>query len=179
MTDQLEYIMRSVWMPGDHIRPSDQFLEHYRHKMEVAKRFQPRNVVEIGTRCGYSLAAFSVGHKSSYLCFDAGVDHDSERCEEHWHTVVSDLMLDAKLIVVNSQSLIRIPKADLAHVDGDHGYKGAYHDLVLVKDSDVILADDCDIYDVKKAVHDFSKLYNKNVELKHDGLREYAILTNK
>jgi hypothetical protein len=79
--------------------------------------------------------------------------------------------------VVNSRDVRSLPPADFAHVDGDHSYAGALHDLRLVAHVPTILADDCCNPEVRKAVDDFALEKRRRVDIINDGLRQAAVLT--
>lgn len=169
--------LRMHWMPGDWFPCAPETISHYTSKAIVCKRHAPARVIEIGTRCGYSLMAFDVAAPGArYICIDGAVDTDSPACVDHWHRVVAALGLDAQLIVANSHDIRMLPPADFAHVDGDHSYAGALADLRLVSHVPAILADDCCNGDVALAVEEFCRETGRTAAYFHDGLRQAAVL---
>jgi cephalosporin hydroxylase len=164
-------------MPGDAFPFSTQAVSHYAEKARVCRDCKPARVIEIGTRSGYSLAAFhAVSPGSRFLCIDAASDADSAACLHHWQRVADSLAIDAQLVVANSHDIKRLPPADFAHVDGDHSHPGALADLRLVSHVPVILADDYCNPDVARAVQEFCAETGRDARVFHDGLRKAAVL---
>ena len=181
MGDELEDMvgdrLRMHWMPGDWFPCSPEVVGHYAAKARVCREYKPARVIEIGTRCGYSLASFhSVAPDAKFLCVDGAIDADSPACLQHWQGVVDSLGIEAQLIVTNSHDLRQLPPADFAHVDGDHSYQGALADLRLVAHVPVILADDCCNPEVQRAVEEFCGETGREPVYFHDGLRKAAVL---
>jgi cephalosporin hydroxylase len=177
-TETVRRALGSNWREDDWFGCDSRVIFHYAMKGEIFRRYKPRRVIEIGTRCGYSLLTF---HKAapgaSYLCIDGAMDADSYDCLAHWRRLVERHEIDADLIVVDSHAIKSLPPADFAHVDGDHSYEGALADLRLVAGCRVILADDCDNPAVKAAVEQFAREQACTVEYFDDGLRKGAVLT--
>ena len=180
LEDQVGDRLRIHWMPGDWFPCSPEAVGHYAAKARVCREHMPSSVIEIGTRCGYSLASFHVvAPDAKFLCVDGALDADSPACLQHWQSVVDSLGIDAQLIVANSHDLQQLPPADFAHVDGDHSYAGALADLRLVAHVPVILADDCDNPDVERAVEEFAAETGREPVYFHDGLRKVAVLVEE
>lgn len=178
LVDSVRKLLESNWREDDWFGCDSQVIFHYAMKAQVARRFRPRRVIEIGTRCGYSLLTFAATHPGSrYLCIDGAMDADSYDCLAHWRRLVEKHEIDAELVVVDSHAIKSLPPADFAHVDGDHSYAGALADLRLVAHCRAILADDCDNREVKRAVEEFAKEQARTLEYFDDGLRLGAVLT--
>jgi predicted O-methyltransferase YrrM len=170
--------LADAWRPHDWFQLDERVARHYYRKASVAADVRPKRVIEIGTRCGYSLVSFATACPDArYLCIDGAADHDSLDCLAHWQSVVERWVIDASLVVVNSRAVRSLPPADFAHVDGDHSYDGALHDLRLVAHCKTILADDCCNPDVHKAVIQFATERQRRVDWINDGLREAAVIT--
>ena len=170
--------LESNWREDDWFGCDSKVIFHYAMKGDIFRRYAPRRVIEIGTRCGYSLLTFETAAPGArYLCIDGAMDADSYDCLAHWRRLVDRHNIDADLVVVDSHAVKSLPSADFAHVDGDHSYAGALADLRLVAGSRVILADDCDNREVRAAVETFAKEQARAVEYFDDGLRQGAILT--
>jgi cephalosporin hydroxylase len=176
--DQVGEILRANWMPGDWFPCSPEAIAHYAAKARVFREYRPASVIEIGTRCGYSLMAFDAADErnAQFLCIDGYVDEDSAACVRHWERVVAKIGIGADLIVVNSHAIRSLPPADFAHVDGDHTYEGALADLRLVAHVPVILADDCCNPEVERAVEQFCSETGREPIYFHDGLRRAAVI---
>jgi hypothetical protein len=177
LEDRVGDRLRLHWMSGDWFPCSPEAVGHYAAKARVCREYAPARVIEIGTRCGYSLAAFhAVAPEARFLCVDGAADLDSPACLQHLQTVVDSLGIDAQLIVANSHDIRQLPPADFAHVDGDHSYAGALADLRLVSHVPVILADDCCNPDVERAVEEFCRETGREPIYFRDGLRKAAVL---
>lgn len=171
-------LLESNWREHDWFYCDSKVIHHYAVKAAVCQRFQPRRVIEIGTRCGYSLLVFAaVAQRASFLCIDGCMDDDSLDCLAHAKTLIDRHQIEADLVVVDSHAIRSLPRACFAHVDGDHSYAGALADLRLVQHCRAILADDCDNPEVGRAVAQFAKEQARTVEYIADGLRTAAVLT--
>jgi hypothetical protein len=170
--------LADAWRPHDWFELNQAVENHYVHKASVCADVRPKRVIEIGTRCGYSLVAFAIAApEARYYCFDGATDPDSFDCLAHWASVVERWVIDASLVVVDTKHVRSLPPADFAHVDGDHSFDGALRDLRLVSHCKTILADDCCNPEVKRAVVQFAAERHRRVDWHHDGLRESAVLT--
>ena len=141
-------------MPDDPWQPEDETPRYYEVKYDVAYRLQPRSILEIGVRCGYSALAFLMAcpqaefrgldaNKGDWGGFDGARDHAAKILASYriWmQTVDTQTITDP------------IPGYEFWHIDGDHGFGGALRDLRLAGDSGArwILLDD---YDVIPDVH--------------------------
>jgi len=180
--------IEAAWMPDDWFQLDDRVAMHYAWKATIAASAlarhpaRPSQMIEIGSRAGYSMLAFndgarSVGATLSALCIDGGMDADSHKALPWFRQSMKGSGIDARLIVVNSHMLCRLPDgAVFAHVDGDHSDSGCYSDLALVADCPVILADDCDNPAVDLAVRRFAEAHGKTVRYVDDGLRRLGII---
>ena len=178
LVDSIRKLLESNWREDDWFGCDSKVIFHYAMKADIFRRYAPQRVIEIGTRCGYSLLAFAAQNPSArFLCIDGAMDADSYDCLAHWRRLVDKHQIDADLVVVDSHAVKSLPSVDFAHVDGDHSYAGALADLRLVAGSRVILADDCDNREVRAAVETFAKEQARTVEYFDDGLRKVAILT--
>lgn len=180
-----------VWMPGDWFELTKQVVMHYAWKgavylSAVGNNFSPP-VIEIGTRCGYSIHAFdaagvsacaSIDECEPVLCFDGAIDDDSPRCLAHFREQAERYGISADLVVVNTKNVLALPTRFFAHVDGDHTYTGCLHDLHLVAGAHVILADDCDNAGVRSAVSAFVNAHpGRSVQFVNDGLRTLGVIS--
>lgn len=170
--------LADAWRPNDWFHLNEKVERHYYNKAAICADFRPRRVIEIGTRCGYSLVAFSLGCPDArYMCVDGATDDDSLDCLQHWQSVVERWAIDAQLIVVDTAHVRSLPRADFAHVDGDHTHAGALRDLRLVGHCPAILADDTDNAQVREAVDEFVSERKRSVQFVDDGLRQCAVIT--
>jgi len=176
--DAIRAVLEANWRDDDWFGCDSAVVFHYAMKAKVFRRFKPKRVIEIGTRCGYSLLTFSTAWPgATYLAIDGAMDADSYDCLAHWRRLVDRHAIDASLVVVDSHAIKSLPPADFAHIDGDHSYAGALADLRLVAHCRAILADDCDNREVRAAVEVFAKEQARTIEYFDDGLRQGAVLT--
>jgi len=179
--ETLEYhvrtLLQSSWREDDWFGCDDAVILHYTMKAAICAKFNPRRIIEIGTRCGYSLLCFNlVAPRASYLCIDGAMDADSYHCLAHAKRLIERRSLEADLVVVDSHAIKSLPPACFAHVDGDHSYEGALADLRLVAGCRAILADDCDNKDVRRAVEQFCRETARTVDFFDDGLRHGGVI---
>jgi cephalosporin hydroxylase len=176
--DRVAGKLQTNWRENDWFYCDSAVIRHYAFKAAVVAAAAPRTGIEIGTRCGYSLLSFNEAMPTtSWLCIDGAMDEDSYDCLAHAKRLIERHTIFARLIVVDSHAIRSLPPADFAHVDGDHSFDGALADLRLVSGCKVILADDCDNRDVRRAVDEFVRESGRAVEFYDDGLRKAAVLT--
>lgn len=176
--DQAKALLEANWREHDWFYCDSTVIAHYAMKAAICQRYNPRRVIEIGTRCGYSLLVFNaVAPRASFLCIDGCMDADSLDCLAHAKHLIERHQIEADLVVVDSHAIKSLPRACFAHVDGDHSFAGALADLRLVAHCRAILADDCCNPEVARAVDVFSREANRQVEYINDGLRRVAVLT--
>lgn len=180
--------LKQAWMEGDWFRLTDQVVSHYATKAAVcsialsedaddATDCRVFDIIEIGTRCGYALSVFRVvAPGARILCLDGEMDEDSKQCLLHAERLIVRNDVDAALIRVDTDNVIKLPGAEFAHVDGDHTYSGALRDLRLVAACPVILADDCDNHAVRRAVGQFCLETGRPVLIVDDGLRTIGVI---
>jgi predicted O-methyltransferase YrrM len=177
LLDKVRGLLESNWREDDWFYCDSRVIFHYAMKAAICEKYSPRRVIEIGTRCGYSLITFAaVAPRASFLCIDGAMDEDSFHCLAHAKRLIERHSIEADLVVVDSHAIKSLPIADFAHVDGDHSYDGALADLRLVRHCRVILADDCDNHDVKRAVEAFAAESGREVEYFDDGLRTAGVI---
>jgi hypothetical protein len=165
------------WLPDDSERPSEDYKNQYFQKFNVSRGAKPEVIAEIGVRGGYSALALLLGTPTArYIGFEAdagnygGVQGMTERAIPR---VLSGFAHEVRY--VDTQTLIAIDDAvDLFHVDGDHSYDGAMHDIELAWGcSKYVLVDDYDfIKPVQAATDHFivtHRLVYPMVQLLSDG----------
>lgn len=133
----------------------------YEWKYAVAKFLQPRSVLEIGVRFGYSLACFVAASKR--VEFVTGID--SECYVPGSNAIAKEAVLKVKkvgaiFLTKPSMDIKSIGSSfDLVHIDGSHNYENCLHDLNLCKGkARAILIDDVDgCDDDRRACNDWIK----------------------
>jgi len=134
----------------------------YAEKFQILSTLQPCCVLEIGCRCGYFAATvLSACPQATYTAIDADLDADGGWAGAP--ALAQDMLARyfpgrATITIANTQELTELEgNFDLVHVDGDHSYQGALHDLHLAeKVTNWVLVDDVDhIEGVGRAMKDF------------------------
>jgi len=142
-------------------------------KYRLAQFLQPKSIVEIGVRGGYSAWGMLMGAPTaSYAGFDVYPDRFfggvPNLGKEMYELALKNLApYNATLTKQDSQDpAFSVPSADLYHVDGDHRYIECLHDLrnCLSKGAPtaVVAVHDYFAADVKKAVEDAAKEFSCN-----------------
>ena len=118
MVDRIRDILQSNWREDEWFGCDSAVIFHYAMKAAVCERFAPRRIIEIGTRCGYSLLAFhAVAPRASYLCIDGAMDNDSLYCLAHAKRLIERHQLEADLVVVDSHAVKSLPAdVEVTHV---------------------------------------------------------------
>ena len=141
-----KYDFRLTGCPADKMRDRfPEWVSYYRMKWAIARALQPRSILEIGVRYGYSAAAFlDACPHAGYL----GIDIDSDefggtKGAIEWARKITE-SYSAKFLVADSQKLSELPgdRYDLIHVDGQQDGDGSFHDLQLaIRQGGFVLAD--------------------------------------
>jgi SAM-dependent methyltransferase len=127
------YDFRVTANPEDSMRYLfDEWVPYYRMKWAIARVLEPKRILEIGVRHGYSAAAFLDGAPgAAYL----GIDNDSntfggERGAIHWARQITPLDR-AEFLLGDSQTMAEFPggRYDLIHLDGQQYGEGSIRDL--------------------------------------------------
>ena len=163
------------------------FYNEYKTKYAIAKLVQPHTILEIGVRFGYGAHSFLLGAPgASYV----GLDFD----EPSWgpYEGVPRLWAEKNLhahfpkasIVTfkcNTQKggiPVNLPR-DLVHIDADHSYNGALHDMVTfwpLTGRAMVVDDYTEIAEVRGAVQTFVAYTKGVLLLPVSSLRSSAIL---
>lgn len=116
--------------------------EYYKVKYDICKKVNPKKIVEIGVRAGYSANAFlQACPYAVYHGFDAdNGTHGGENAKGNkpyieWANEQLSKKYDITIHKVDTQSLVQIMEADFYHIDGDHTLEGVYNDLRLCYES--------------------------------------------
>ncbi len=130
-----DYDFRTSANPADqpaHLFPD--WVPYYRMKAAIARALQPKTILEIGVRCGYSGAALLHGCPTAHY---TGIDLDTDgRVGPKGALDWARRILPAgrhELLVADTRSMHRLPGGiyDLIRVDGQQDGDGTYHDLEL------------------------------------------------
>lgn len=121
----------------------------YMTLFDIVASLQPRHIVEIGVRCGYSAFTMACAAPRARTL---GIEKDGDRWTEDTHGGERGLWqwadhlmrpFDYQLVLADSRNIRRLPMTDLVYVDGDHSFDGALADLELANlSTNTILVDD-------------------------------------
>lgn len=144
----------------------EQYKEYYSIKYMICKLCQPKKIIEIGVRCGYSAWAFlQACPDAEYIGIDANNGtHGGQGGEGGVYFEWAQKILkpyNANFWELDTQKRLQLPAgclgADLAHIDGDHTQSGCLHDLELTSKCKYQLVDDYDyIKEITNAVFKYS-----------------------
>jgi hypothetical protein len=131
---------------------------------QIGKMLAPNRIGEIGVRFSYSARAMMLGSGAdSYTGFDSEEYHPG--CLD-WIKENKTIPGKVTLIKCNTQHAAHLPfdehLFDLLHVDGDHTFQGALHDMQIgweaIFQDGYMLVDDLFIPDVGNAIRDFAQI---------------------
>ncbi len=158
-----DVVDNSVFIEKGEARHHDYMLcgNYYEIYYAISKYYQPKSILEIGVRYGYSL--YSMMAAADNLEYVVGYDideYDSGSIEEAYKNIsrVISENIDLKIEFKDSQKLSELSQNyDLIHIDGDHSYDGKVHDLNLTKGKcKILVIDDYNhIGEVKNATNKF------------------------
>jgi hypothetical protein len=109
----------------------------YDWKFRLAQVLQPRRILELGVRFGYSAAAFlAASPAAEYYGVDAdnGANGGTVGAYREARAMLAREFADRTITVHKLDTQKRIPRGkgyDLVHVDADHSYEGCLNDLRL------------------------------------------------
>ena len=140
------YDFRATASPDDPLSGLfDEWVDNYRVKWGIAAGLQPRSILEVGVRYGYSAAAFLDACPSArYVGID--IDNDAYGGVAGALDFATKLLqpYDAEIVIADTQEMTRFPggRYDLIHVDGQQDGDGSFHDLELaVAQANYVLVD--------------------------------------
>jgi len=130
-----------------------EYKDYYKIKYSICKEQNPKHIVEIGVRAGYSAWTFlQACPRAKYIGFDANNGtHGGQGGQDGSFFEWAKKILSGynfELIELDTQRInnLNIGNVDFFHVDGDHSIRGVQHDLDLaietLNDSGIILVDD-------------------------------------
>ncbi|MHA2404344.1 MAG: O-methyltransferase [Candidatus Kariarchaeaceae archaeon] len=142
---------KSVICPKDKrsLKRYSKYKDYYRIKYDIAKRFNPKSILEIGVRAGYSAYSFlSACPDATYVGIDAeNGAHGGKGGPWMWWAKEILSEYQTTFIEADTQELTEIDgEYDFIHIDGDHSTKGLLHDLKICWPvmKGVIVVDDYD-----------------------------------
>jgi len=134
----------------------------YEHYYDLAKKYNPKSILEIGTRYGYSLCSMVAGSMDTVEYVEGWDDNSYNPKSIEFARINLTHILGYtnaySFKCINSHNVKILDRQfDLVHVDGDHGYYGKLQDLDLIKNNcKVVIIDDYEyILEVHSATNDF------------------------
>lgn len=162
---------RSIFSP-DFDKPDEMsYIESgncYEWYYAIGKHYKPDEILEIGVRFGYSLAALLRGSGNCVYAQGWDIESYESKSNQHAREITRSLVRSSAVEILNqdSQSLNQInTRFYLIHIDGDHSYYGKVHDLMLawMSGAKVIVVDD---YDFLKLVREATDYFLKLIDPK-------------
>jgi len=150
---------KSIICPGD---PSKwrNYVKSVWIKYQIAHYLQPKRIVELGVRAGYSSWALWLGARDTslvgydnYAPGNQGTQGHEAEIQIHAQNLYG--LFGGKLVYSSTQDMETLFVADLYHVDADHTLGGAYNDILLCMKSNpegVIVVHDANADAVCKAI---------------------------
>lgn len=134
----------------------------YEHYYDLAKKYKPKSILEIGTRYGYSLCSMVAGSVDTVEYVEGWDDNSYNSNATKIAKINLKYILGYKnaydFKCINSHDVKTLERNfDIVHIDGDHGYFGKLQDLNLVKNNcKVVIVDDYEyILEVHTATNEF------------------------
>ena len=150
-------------------QPGDTFLDThqtYNWYYAIGACYEPRGIMEIGVRYGYSLLAMAKGARlrdPEALIVLHGIDNEADGVESNAiaahgimaETGVAPIIMRKSSTESLSSPFINTIRFDIVHVDGDHSPEGVETELTiaqrLVRKGGIILVDDMDTPHIAEA----------------------------
>jgi predicted O-methyltransferase YrrM len=172
------------WVSDDPFQPDDLVRQHYQAKFDLVARRLPKTICEFGVRSGYGgFAMLAAAPGAYYLGYDTDGDESggiAGYVTRHARRILREFNVHIEL--ESTHALASLPTTfDLIHVDADHRYDAALHDIHLAsKHTSAILVDDYTHLDsVRQAVDDWVARNEVILEAIGDPLRGAVLLTPK
>jgi len=132
---EANYDFRTTAFPDDPMSSRfPEWVPYYKTKWAIARALQPKSILEIGVRFGYSAAAFLNGCPSAEY---VGIDLDADtfggtRGAIEWAKKIT-ASFHTSFVIADTQKMKKFPGGiyDLIHVDGQQDGDGTYHDMNL------------------------------------------------
>lgn len=140
---------------------------YYENYYALSSYYQPKSILEIGVRYGYSLGSMISASESIERV--TGIDNDEyifgalDKAKENIKKYINS-NVELNFSLQDSHEIENLEYHDIIHIDGDHSYEGKLNDLKLTINSCgiVIIDDYLEFSDVNKSTNDFIS-YNKDL----------------
>lgn len=161
-----------------------EFKVYYQQKYDICKYQDPKTVVEIGVRAGYSALVFlQACPEASYLGIDFETYDEGENSTKWAKRLLKPYNFE--IWKLNTLSMVSIEKKniDFFHIDGDHSAEGVFHDLDLafecISDKGLILCDDFDLKEVGIGIRKWLRRHDHEVNYEYITSRQGELLIRK
>ncbi len=140
---------------------------YYENYYALSSYYQPKSILEIGVRYGYSLG--SMISASNVIEKVTGIDNDEyslgslDIAKDNIKKYINS-NIELNFSLQDSHKIEKLEYHDMIHIDGDHSYDGKLQDLKLtINACKVVIIDDyLEFVDVNKSTNDFIS-YNKDI----------------
>lgn len=155
-------------LPEDIIK----YQKYYQRKYDICKKQNPKTIIEIGVRAGYSALSFlQACPEASFI----GIDLETWKDGVHFTNWARELLkdFDFEIWKMNTQHLTSINKEniDFFHIDGAHSTVGVMHDLDLcfekLSSKGLILLDDMIMINVNRGIKEWIELHEEEINYEY------------
>ncbi len=163
-----------------------EFYEEYKTKYAIAKLIKPRSVTEVGVRFGYSAHSFLMAMPRNSIYVGLDIDEPSWGPYKGVPRMWAELRLrgayDANIRTFCCNTQEELPyqsHADMIHIDADHTFLGALHDMTVFWSyclKAMVVDDYTQIREVAEAVKAFMATNKDAMLLETSSLRGSAII---
>lgn len=138
-------------------------IQKFQARYELMKLLNPKSIFEIGVGAGYhAFTMLAACPDATYVGWDIDDGRAGRRkgWYKHAEALLSKHDFQFSIEIWDSQTEDEFPGVDLIHVDGDHTFDGATHDMEVARQcAPIVLVDD---YPNIQAVQDACEQYRIN-----------------
>jgi len=178
----------------EHICPEDEkfnterwfklFRSQYRIKSAICQQQNPKTILEIGVRAGYSALAFlTVCPNAKYVGIDFETYPQAKTFTKWAKTLLQSF--DVEIWKLNTKTItsINLTDIDFCHIDGSHNTAYVLHDLDLcfeiLSETGLILLDDMIIEKVNTAIRAWIEEHEQEINYEYIVSRTGEMLIRK
>jgi predicted O-methyltransferase YrrM len=166
-----------------HMSDSDPYLitDYYPILKDIIRSKNPKRILEIGVRYGYSLSVMldAASHIENAFALDRPINSGDINNNDAYHLAQKGLntlfdqgrwpnLSGIKFWELDTQSVTALPheidQIDVAYIDGDHSASGCLHDLTIVLSriapNGLIVVDDADHCRLRPIIEQWAAMFN-------------------